>query len=186
MTSAEDVATEEALTSVDGASAELLWRRVSFEARHGGVIESPAQRSVEHLVSHMRRSGWQGPEVRVGVLASDKPNAFVLVSGHLYVTRGLLDVICDDAELAAVVAHELSHFDDPEAFYAQGLSLSERLEIEAGADEAAVDLLLDASFDPVALARMIARLTNDQPEGWAERRCAYLSHRLNEPLGVLP
>ncbi len=162
-------------------SSDAILQRVSFEARHGGLVEAGVTDHLESLIESIREGGWDGPNVRVGVLGSEQPNAYVLISGHLYVTRGLLDVICSESELAAVVAHELAHFADLEAFYARGLTLSERLEIEANADETAVGLLLDACYDPSALSQIIAKLIDDQPQGWAEQRCDYLEDRLGRP-----
>src|SRR5918994_6740609 len=46
---------------------------------------------------------------RVTILNSPVVNAFALPSGRLYVTRGLLALANDSAELAAVLAHEIAH-----------------------------------------------------------------------------
>ncbi len=43
------------------------------------------------------------------VLDSDEVNAFALPGGYVYVTRGLMNAIGSDDELAGVVAHELAH-----------------------------------------------------------------------------
>ena len=43
------------------------------------------------------------------VLDSPVVNAFALPGGYIYVTRGLLALVSDEAELAAVLAHELGH-----------------------------------------------------------------------------
>jgi predicted Zn-dependent protease len=46
---------------------------------------------------------------RITILNSPNVNAFALPGGYLYVTRGLLALANDSAELAAVVAHEMGH-----------------------------------------------------------------------------
>jgi predicted Zn-dependent protease len=46
---------------------------------------------------------------RVTLLDSPAINAFALPNGQLYVTRGLLALANDSSELAAVIAHEMSH-----------------------------------------------------------------------------
>jgi predicted Zn-dependent protease len=46
---------------------------------------------------------------RVTILNSPAINAFALPNGQLYVTRGLLALANDTSELAAVLAHEMSH-----------------------------------------------------------------------------
>jgi len=46
---------------------------------------------------------------KVTLLNSPAVNAFALPTGQLYVTRGLLALANDDAELASVLSHEMSH-----------------------------------------------------------------------------
>jgi predicted Zn-dependent protease len=46
---------------------------------------------------------------KVTILNSPVVNAFALPSGELYVTRGLLALANDGAEIAAVMAHEIAH-----------------------------------------------------------------------------
>ncbi|WP_435371445.1 M48 family metalloprotease [Mesorhizobium liriopis] len=46
---------------------------------------------------------------RITILDSPNVNAFALPGGYLYVTRGLLALATDSAELAAVLAHEMGH-----------------------------------------------------------------------------
>lgn len=43
------------------------------------------------------------------VIDSPQVNAFALPGGYVYVTRGLLDWVKDESELAGVLAHEISH-----------------------------------------------------------------------------
>ncbi|WP_099867485.1 M48 family metalloprotease [Pararhizobium haloflavum] len=46
---------------------------------------------------------------RVTVLNSPAINAFALPGGYLYITRGLLALANDSAEIAAVISHEMAH-----------------------------------------------------------------------------
>lgn len=46
---------------------------------------------------------------QISILDSPVINAFALPGGYLYVSRGLLAVANDSAELAAVIAHEMAH-----------------------------------------------------------------------------
>lgn len=46
---------------------------------------------------------------QITILNSPNINAFALPGGYLYVTRGLLALANDSAELAAVIAHEMAH-----------------------------------------------------------------------------
>jgi len=47
---------------------------------------------------------------RLVLIADDAPNAFAFPGGTIGITRGLLDALDDDIELAFVLAHELGHF----------------------------------------------------------------------------
>lgn len=47
----------------------------------------------------------------VHVVKEKSPNAFCIPGGNIYVTTGLIDFVRSDAELAFVMAHELSHAD---------------------------------------------------------------------------
>jgi predicted Zn-dependent protease len=44
-----------------------------------------------------------------GVLDSDDVNAFALPGGYVFVTRGLFNLLADEAELAGVLGHEIGH-----------------------------------------------------------------------------
>jgi predicted Zn-dependent protease len=43
------------------------------------------------------------------VLSSDLINAFAAPGGYIFITRGLLDAVDDEAELAMVIGHEIAH-----------------------------------------------------------------------------
>ena len=161
--------TVEAITSVEQPTA-----RWTFEQRPSHSRSIADMQRLAETVAQLTTSTWQGPNIQPSLLESDRPNAYVLLSGHVYVTIGLLDVICTDDELAAVVAHEMAHLQDPGGFRTDHLSLDERLHVEAEADARAALLLLDAQFDPYALVDMISRLENEQPQGWADERCSRL------------
>ncbi|TAM74660.1 hypothetical protein EPN44_10700 [bacterium] len=46
---------------------------------------------------------------RVRILDSETPNAFSLPGGAIYITKGMLNFVQDDDEMAAVLGHELGH-----------------------------------------------------------------------------
>lgn len=80
-------------------------------AAYGGAYEAPQLESeitqvVEKLVAASER-----PDLsyRVTILNSPTINAFALPSGQLYVTRGLIALANDKAELASVLSHEMAH-----------------------------------------------------------------------------
>jgi predicted Zn-dependent protease len=75
-------------------------------AYHNGSLDRYLDDLVQRLAAQSDR-----PDIpyRLTVLNAASINAFALPSGRLYVTRGLLALANDDAEIAAVVAHEMAH-----------------------------------------------------------------------------
>ncbi len=80
-------------------------------ASYGGVYEnerlqSEIERTVDRLVAASER-----PDLRYKVTILNAPaiNAFALPNGQLYITRGLIALANDKAELASVLAHEMGH-----------------------------------------------------------------------------
>jgi Peptidase family M48 len=101
------------------------------------------------------------PEVRARVLLTSPLESFTI--GHTIVlSRGLIDVLPDEASLAMILAHELAHialghrldtkyafndrmlFEDPEAFQKVHLKRDELEEIEA--DKKAAELLKNSPY----------------------------------------
>jgi predicted Zn-dependent protease len=60
------------------------------------------------LLPHLRRPGIR---YQFHVIDSPQINAFALPGGQIFVMRGLLDFVESEAELAAVLGHEMSHVD---------------------------------------------------------------------------
>ncbi|TFB11832.1 M48 family metallopeptidase [Candidatus Marinimicrobia bacterium MT.SAG.3] len=57
--------------------------------------------------------GWpevlKGYDYRVQIYEDDYPNAFAIGGGYIFISSGLLNMIEDDSELEAVLAHEIGH-----------------------------------------------------------------------------
>ena len=80
-------------------------------AAFGGEYRSPrAAQLVAEVAARLVRAS-DRPEETYEVTLLDSPvvNAFALPTGRLYVTRGLLALANDNAELAGVLAHEIAH-----------------------------------------------------------------------------
>jgi predicted Zn-dependent protease len=80
-------------------------------AGYGGAYQNPRLealigRMVEKLVASSER---RDLHYNITILNSPAVNAFALPTGHLYVTRGLLALANDEAELASVLSHEMAH-----------------------------------------------------------------------------
>lgn len=80
-------------------------------ATYGGVYDDPAVGAYVANVTRRITRVTQAPDqpYRVTVLNSDIVNAFALPGGYVYVTRGLLALVDDEAELAGVLGHEIGH-----------------------------------------------------------------------------
>ena len=80
-------------------------------ATYGGEYADPKlERMVAKVVGNLTTvSGNPSQTYRITILNSPNVNAFALPGGYLYVTRGLLALADDLAELAAVISHEMGH-----------------------------------------------------------------------------
>jgi predicted Zn-dependent protease len=76
----------------------------------GGYTDPRLQTLVEQTVDRLIAAS-ERPNVKytVTILNSPAINAFALPNGHLYITRGLIALANDRAELASVLAHEMGH-----------------------------------------------------------------------------
>ena len=113
----------------------------------GGVYEDPELET--RLVAMLRRviaaSDDPGRVYRLTILDSGAVNAFALPGGYLYVTRGLLALANDEAEVAAVVAHEIGHVTARHA-----IAREQQVRTAAVIDRVLTDVLSDPSAAQVA------------------------------------
>lgn len=80
-------------------------------AAYGGVYN---HRAAEIMLARMAGKLLVAAEqpnqsLTVTILDSPEVNAFALPGGYIYVTRGILALASDEAELAAVLSHEIAH-----------------------------------------------------------------------------
>jgi predicted Zn-dependent protease len=95
---------------VETATAERR-ENARILATYGGVYDDPKlQAMVSQLVDRLVAAS-EKPELKyqVTILNSPAINAFALPNGQLYITRGLIALANDKAELASVLAHEMGH-----------------------------------------------------------------------------
>lgn len=110
------------LTQRSRVTAETLGRndkqRRIAEAEHprilaayGGEYADPKlERTVAKAVGRLTiASDNPNQTYKITILDSPNINAFALPGGYLYVTRGLLALANDAAEVAAVISHEMAH-----------------------------------------------------------------------------
>jgi predicted Zn-dependent protease len=81
-----------------------------LKAYGGEYSDSKLERSVARIVGALTTvSDNPTQSYRITILDSPNINAFALPGGYVYVTRGLLALANDSAELAAVISHEMAH-----------------------------------------------------------------------------
>jgi Zn-dependent protease with chaperone function len=148
------------------------WDLASDRSRHAPYLQA----LVDHISRGSRR---QGVRWRVHVVRDDGFNAFAMAGGVLAVTTGVLEgpsAVSDEAELAAVLGHEIAHVelrhaaaayqyaralfgDDADDAFILGklftLPISTALEHEA--DARGIELAALAGYDPFAASRLWLR-----------------------------
>jgi predicted Zn-dependent protease len=105
-------------------------------ATYGGEYSDPKlERMVAKVVGNLTSvSSNPTQSYRITILNSPNVNAFALPGGYLYVTRGLLALANDSAELAAVIAHEMGHVTANHGLQRQKLEAEEALATKVVAD----------------------------------------------------
>jgi len=80
-------------------------------ASYGGTYDDRSSEiMLARLASKLLVAAGEGDsQLTVTILDSEEVNAFALPGGYIYVTRGILALANDEAELAAVLAHEIAH-----------------------------------------------------------------------------
>ena len=92
-----------------------LWQRVAEEQsavdRSGFVLEEPALEAyLQEIVARLAAvDGLAADDFSVKLLRDPTLNAFAYANGRLYIHTGLLARMLNEAQLAAVLAHEMTH-----------------------------------------------------------------------------
>jgi len=94
-------------------------------SQFGGEYDDRALTTYVASVGKLLASASELPQLdwRFTVIDSDIVNAFALPGGYVYVTRGLIALARDEAEMAAVLAHEIGHVTARHSAQRQGQGL---------------------------------------------------------------
>lgn len=161
--------------------------------REYGVYDDPRlQAYVQTVGERLARTSHRPALVyRFTVLDSPDVNAFALPGGYIYITRGILAYLGSEAELAAVLGHEIGHVTARHAVrqYTAAVSASVIAQIlvpqspagqdllnilgsallagygrehELEADRLGAEYLARAGYDPEAMIKVIALLKNQE------------------------
>jgi predicted Zn-dependent protease len=91
------------------------WQRIRSETPASG--DEAAQRTAEQVADNLLRAAGADPDDwEVLVFEGDEANAFALPGGKIGIYEGMFRTAANEAQLAAVVAHEIGHL---EAAHAQ-------------------------------------------------------------------
>jgi predicted Zn-dependent protease len=76
-----------------------------------GVYDNPQLQQYVNAIGQRLVKASHRPQLEYRFLVVDSPeiNAFALPGGYIYITRGILAYLNSEAELAAVLGHELGH-----------------------------------------------------------------------------
>lgn len=76
-----------------------------------GLVDDDAMQQYVSRVGHALANDSQRPDLpwAFAVVDDPTPNAFALPGGYIFVTRGLMTLMTSEAELAAVLGHEIGH-----------------------------------------------------------------------------
>ncbi len=146
--SVDQPALSETAPPVESAASQREHQRIL--TAYGGAyqdarVEALITKTVTRLVAASER-----PDLhyKVTILNSPTINAFALPSGHLYVTRGLVALSNDTAELASVLSHEMAHV------IARHAAIREdQIRLAALRSRVATDLFNDPQMGALALAK---------------------------------
>lgn len=90
----------------------ILGKRVAAKVvERYGIENAPEMTYYLNLITTTisQRSDRPGIPYHVAILATDDVNAYACPGGYIFVTRGALNMVRDEAELAAILAHEIAH-----------------------------------------------------------------------------
>lgn len=166
-----------------------------LDATVTSCVGSFPNRSLETYL-HSVGARLESPSARGGttfrLLSDGRVWAFGIAGRYVYVSLGLVVRLRSEAELAAVLAHEMGHggFEQSgeriAAIQAGTWSVYRALEHEVEADRRAITLLSAAGYDPAVLATVLRRLASFQLTSRAEplrERARLVEDSVGEPVG---
>ncbi|MFH1262457.1 MAG: M48 family metalloprotease [Pseudomonadota bacterium] len=80
-------------------------------ARFGGLWENPEVEKYVATVGAAVASTSDRPDIPYffGILNAEEPNGFACPGGYIFISKGLLRLVQNEAELAGVLGHEIAH-----------------------------------------------------------------------------
>ena len=110
--SSEGVAQQKVRSISQSAASQAAQQHPAIVAEFGGeeaAVRSNYVRNVGARIANQTNISGGGNAFRITTLNSPVMNAFAVPGGYLYITRQLLGLMNDEAELASVLGHEAGH-----------------------------------------------------------------------------
>ncbi|MCU0835697.1 MAG: M48 family metallopeptidase [Chromatiaceae bacterium] len=158
----------------------------------GDSVTEYVQDLGERLVRQAGLGG--GDRWQFHVVRNLAPNAFAVGGGRFVVTDGLFALVRNEAELAAVLAHEIAHEKaghfcrrrpaSGQQFQVGSLTQHFDAEAEAEADEIAVHILRRAGFDPSAMEVVLRCIAEESSGGGRRALDARIARLARQSVGV--
>lgn len=159
-----------------GAQSDVVALHTQFMAHLGGQDPDPGRAEMLQLVAERLLSAVDvapcSCTFEVFLVRSKDAVAFSMVGGYIYISRAMLDLTATEAEVAAVLGHEIAHVllqhallrdlvaraeGNPQEKVLALEDLGRALELEA--DAYSIELLWGAGYDPMAQARLLERMS---------------------------
>lgn len=175
---------------IDEIDEKMLGEEIKYRLEKILKPITPDEESIviylNSLIEFLSRETQRSFEYKV-FLVDGPPNAFAMPGGVLCVTKDLMNILENEAELAAILSHEIGHVERGHLFdavrgemlrrkikmsvvfsYASdvigmiiGLSFSKTQEDEA--DEYGFRMLIKKGYDPIAMSTVFEKLIQSHP-----------------------
>ena len=110
---ATNPATGESQLSLISESQEIqMGKQAAQEVRQTlGLVDDGALQAYVQRVGRQLAAASERPDLPWGfhVVDDPTPNAFALPGGFIYITRGMMNLLTSEAELASILGHEIAH-----------------------------------------------------------------------------
>jgi len=177
------------LTRVSNQEEVRLGKEIASQVRirwrENEEWESYVSSVGQTLLPHIQR---KGIHYEFHVVESSRVNAFAMPGGQIFVTVGMLEFLQSEAELAGVLAHEIAHVDLRHCIegyqyvlatkrvgagevghlaesFRRLLAIGYKKYQELDADAYGVRLMIEAGYDPQAMAVALHRLRQQFDKG---------------------
>lgn len=155
--------------------AEAARELAKLEEDDALLEDAPLEAYLDGVLAALLPEGLpaEAPKSRVRVLRSGERNAAALADGTVLVSTSFLAALADEAQLAALLGHELAHqlgrhilierrFEQRSASTVRRMELSRAL--EEAADRTGLELVERAGYEPHGVIEMLELISQDDAE----------------------